>query len=164
MTWTVKITGICFVLLALGCATGISKQARSQVNYHGQFTALHTAFEEHSGKIVMLGGRILKTKAYPTSSEITVLQLPLDRSNRPKDGDDSEGRFLIRSEQFLDPAIYQPWRLLTVVGKLTGSESRSIGSFEYNYPVVEAIEIKPWPWQRKSSPSFHFGIGIGTWF
>ena len=164
MTGPLRLLGISLVFLVLGCASGFSREVRSQVNYHDEFTALQTALEEHIGKVVMLGGKILKTDAYPSSSEITVLQLPLDSSNRPRDGDDSEGRFLIRSGQFLDPAVYQQWRLLTVVGKLIGSESRSIGGFEYNYPVVEAIEIKPWPWQRTTSPSFHFGIGVGTWF
>jgi outer membrane lipoprotein len=164
MTWTVRVLGICLVLLMLGCATGVSKQARSQVTYYGSFAALQTALDEHVGEVVMFGGKILRTKAYPNSSEIAVLQLPLGSGNRPQDGDHSEGRYLIRSEQFLDPAIYEQGRLLTVVGKLSGSEARSIGGFEYNYPVVEAIELKPWPWARKASPSFHFGIGVGTWF
>jgi len=148
----------------LGCATGISRQARSQVTYRGSFPALQTASDEHVGKIVMFGGKVIETKTYPSSSEITVLQLPLGSSNRPQDGDRSEGRYLIRSEQFLDPAIYQKGRLLTVVGRLSGSEVRSIGGFEYDYPVLEAIELKPWPQGRKTSPIFHFGIGVGTWF
>jgi outer membrane lipoprotein len=112
----------------------------------------------------MLGGRVLKTEAHESSSEIVVLQLPLDSSKKPKDGDESEGRFLIRSEKFLDPAIYQQWRLLTVVGKVSGKEVRSVGDFDYVYPVLEPIEIKPWPLGRKTSPSLHFGIGVGTWF
>lgn len=164
MIRTVRLPGICLVLFMLGCATGISQQGRSQVTYRGSFTELQAALEEHRGETVMLGGRVLKTKAYPNSSEITVLQLPLDRSNRPQEGDDSEGRFLIRSKEFLDPAIYQQWRQLTVVGRISGKEVRSIGDYEYVYPVLEVIELKPWPWGKKTSPSFHFGIGVGTWF
>ena len=164
MTRIVRLSGICLVLLILGCATGISRQGRSQITYQGSFAELQTASDEHKGEAVMLGGRVLKTEAHESSSEIVVLQLPLDSSNRPKDGDDSDGRFLIRSEQFMDPAIYQQWRLLTVVGKVSGKEVRSIGGFEYVYPVLEAIELKPWPWGRKTSPSFHFGVGVGTWF
>lgn len=164
MTWTVRLVGICLVLLMVGCATGVSKQARSQITYYGSFTALQTAPDKHVGEILMFGGKILKTSAYQSSSEITVLHLPLGSGNRPQDGDRSEGRYLIRSEQFLDPAIYQQGRLLTVVGKYSRSEGRSIGEFEYSYPVIEAIELKPWPWARRTSPSFHFGIGVGTWF
>jgi outer membrane lipoprotein len=164
MTLPVRFLGVCIVFLMLGCATGISKQARSQVTYYGTFRALQKASHEHVGEIVMFGGKILRTKAYESASDIAVLHLPLGSGNRPQDGDQSEGRYLIRSEQFLDPAIYQQGRLLTVVGKLTGRETRSIGGFQYDYPVVEAIELKPWPWEKRTSPSFHFGIGVGTWF
>ena len=116
------------------------------------------------GKIVMLGGKIIETTGSETFSEITVLQLPLGRRDRPQDGDRSRGRYLVRSEQFLDPAIYQKGSRLTVVGRLSRSEVRSIGGFQYAYPLVEAIEIKLWPRARQASPSIHFGVGVGTWF
>lgn len=164
VTWAVRLVGICLVLLTLGCATGISRQARSQVTYYGSFAALQTAPDEHVGKIVMLGGKIIETTGSETFSEITVLQLPLGRRDRPQDSDRSRGRYLVRSEQFLDPAIYQKGSRLTVVGRLSGSEVRSIGGFQYAYPLVEAIEIKLWPRAREAFPRVHFGIGVGASF
>ena len=163
VTWTIRCVAICLILVLFGCATGISRETRSQVTYKGTFGALQKAPDEHRGETVMLGGRVIETKASQTSSEITVLQLPLDTSNRPQDGDQSKGRYIVRTKQFLDPAIYQAGSLLTVVGRVTGSEVRSIGGFQYVYPLVEAIEIKPWPAKGRQSPSFHFGIGVGTW-
>jgi len=161
---TLRLLGICVVFLILGCAAGISQQARSQVTYNGSFAELQTAADEHMGEIVILGGKVIETKGYPTFSEIAVLQLPLGKRDLPLDGDRSDGRYLVRSEQFLDPAIYRQGSLLTVVGRLSGSEVRSIGEFQYVYPLVEAIEIKRWPQARKTSPAVHFGIGVGTWF
>ena len=148
----------------LGCATGISQQARSQVTYQGPFAALQASPDQHIGKIVMLGGKIIETTGNGTFSEITVLQLPLGSGDRPLDDDESQGRYLIRSELFLDPAIYEKGRLLTAVGKLSGKETRSVGGFQYVYPVLEAIEIKPWPGTRERFPRLHFGIGLGTSF
>jgi outer membrane lipoprotein len=162
--WTLRLLGICLVLLMFGCATGISQQARSQVTYHGSFSELQGAVDRHRGEIIILGGKIIETKGYQSASEITVLQLPLDRRGRPEDGDRSEGRYLVRSGQFLDPAIYEKGTLLTVVGRLSGSEVRSVGGFPYVYPVVEPIELKSWARGRRSSPDLHFGIGVGTWF
>ena len=159
-----RALSICLVLIIIGCATGISRQVRSQVTYNGPFAELQKAPDEHLGEIVILGGKIIETKGSETSSEITVLQLPLDRKDRPQEGDRSEGRYLVRSEQFLDPAIYQEGSLLTVVGRLSTSEVRSIGGFQYVYPLVEAIEIKLWPRTRQATPSIHFGVGVGTWF
>ncbi len=163
MTWTIRLVAICLILFILGCATGISHQTRSQVTYEGTFAALQKAPAKHTGEIIMFGGKVIETKGSQTSSEITVLQLPLDTRHRPKDGDQSQGRYIVQSEEFLDPAIYQAGSLLTVVGRVTGSELRSIGGFQYVYPLVEAIEIKPWPATGRKSPSFHFGIGVGTW-
>jgi len=161
--WTIRLVGICLILVIFGCATGVSQQTRSQVTYKGTFAALQKAPAKHTGEIVMFGGKVIETKGSQTSSEITVLQLPIDARHRPQDGDQSQGRYIVQSKQFLDPAIYQAGSLLTVVGRVTGSELRSIGGFQYVYPLVEAIEIKPWPATGRKSPSFHFGIGVGTW-
>jgi outer membrane lipoprotein len=159
-----RFIGTCLVLLVLGCATGVSPQARSQVTYGGSFSKLQGAVGQHKDEIVIFGGKIMETKGYESASEITVLQLPLDRRDRPEDGDQSEGRYLIRSGQFLDPAIYEKGSLLTVVGRISGSEVRPIGEFQYVYPVVEPVELKLWPRDPRMSPRFRFGIGVGTWF
>jgi len=164
VAWTLRLLGICVVFLILGCAAGISKQVRSQVTYNGSFAGLQGATDEHIGEIVILGGKVIEAKGYPTFSEITVLQLPLGKKDRPQDGDRSDGRYLVRSEQFLDPAIYQQGSLLTVVGRLSTSEVRSIGGFQYVYPLVETIEIKLWPKARQATPSIRFGVGVGAWF
>jgi outer membrane lipoprotein len=160
----VRLIVMCLVFPTIGCVTGISKQSRSQVTYHGSFSELQGNIDQHGGKVVMLGGRVVETKGSQTGSEMSVLQLPLDRSGRPEDANQSEGRYLIRSGRFLDPAVYEKGTLLTVVGRLSGSEVRSIGGFQYVYPIVEAIEVKPWPREQRAFPRFHFGVGIGTSF
>jgi outer membrane lipoprotein len=112
----------------------------------------------------MLGGKVIETQSSQTSSEITVLHLPLDWRGRPEDSDRTEGRYLIRSGQFFDPAIYEKGVLVTVVGRLIGSEVRSIGEFEYVYPMVEVIEVKPWARDEGMFSGIHLGIGVGTSF
>ena len=150
------------LVLSAACASGISQQARSQVTYSGNFSALQERPSAHLGQVVIFGGKILETKASPTSSEITVLQYPLGTSDRPQDGDRSEGRFLLRSAQFLDPAVYRSGLLLTAVARITGSEVRPIGGLDYGYPVMEAIEIKLWPERSPAYPGVQFGVGVGS--
>ena len=161
---TIHILGIFLVMLVVGCATGISQQSRSKVTYIGTFSELQKTPDAYVSEVVMLGGKILEIKVSSTSSELTILQLALGRSGRPANLDQSEGRFLVRSEQFLDPATYQKGKLLTVVGILKGSGIRDIGSLDYVYPIVEAIEIKLWPKEIRTQPAFHFGFGVGTTF
>jgi outer membrane lipoprotein len=159
---TLSVLLVITVFLSAGCATGISKQARAQVTYSGNFSALQVRPRAYLGQVVMFGGKILETKASATSSEITVLQLPLGTSDRPQDGDRSEGRFLVRSVEFLDPAVYRTGLLLTAVGRMTGSEVRPIGGLDYAYPIMEAIEIKLWPERSPVYPGVQFGVGVGS--
>ncbi len=158
------VLSLCFLFLTIGCATGISRQARSKVTFYGSFKDLQRAPDEYLGEVVLFGGKIIENQVSKASSDLTVLHLSLDWLNRPLDGDRSEGRYLVRSDQFLDPAIYKKGALLTVVGRVEGSESRVIGKFDYVHPRVEAIEIKLWPRVGRGSSSVHFGIGIGTSF
>jgi len=73
----VYILCIAFAIFLVGCAPGISQQARSKVTYKGSFTALQKSPEDHKGEVVMLGGRIIETKTSPPFSELIVLQLAL---------------------------------------------------------------------------------------
>lgn len=164
MSWTGRLFLLCLVPTMVGCASGISRHARSQVTYHGSFSALQVDIDRHRGEVVMLGGKVIETQGGQPTSEMTVLQLPLDGRGRPEDGDRTEGRFLLRSTGFLDPALYEKGTLVTVVGTVIGGESRLIGSFAYDHAVVEILEIRSWRGRQGTSPQFHFGIGVGTSF
>ena len=161
---TKHILGIFLVMLVVGCAAGITQQSRSRVTFTGSFSELQKTPDSFIDEVVILGGKILEIQSSQTSSEVIVLQLPLGSNSRPVNSDQSKGRFLVRSDQFLDPAIFQKGRLLTVVGTLESSQARAIGGFKYVYPILEAIEIKLWPAESRTKPSFRFGIGIGTTF
>ena len=155
---------IFLTFIVMGCTAGISQQARSKVTYSGSFSALQKTPDVYKGEVVMLGGRIIEAKASSPLSELTVLQLAIGTSDRPKNSDKSEGRFIIQSKQLLDPAIYEKDMLVTVVGTVKGSKVLPIGDLKYTYPIVEPIEIKLWPKGMQTQPVFHFGIGVGTTF
>ena len=148
----------------MACAPAISKEARSQVTYTGSFAQLQQQPGNYQGETVLWGGKVIETKVSDGSTELFMLQLNLDSSDRPEDGSVSGGRFLVRANQFLDPAIYLPGALVTVVGTVTGSTVVPIGEMDYRYPVIEPLEIKKWDPAADSSPRIHFGIGVGTYF
>jgi outer membrane lipoprotein len=152
------------LLISFGCASGISQQSRSQVTYDGSFSNLQKAPEEYVGEILLLGGKIIENQPSPDGTELLILHLSTDSRGRPKDEDQSQGRYLVHSDQFLDPAIYEKEGLLSVVGKLVGTDVRPIGGLDYVYPKVEAIEVKLWPKSASHYPRFHIGIGVGKTF
>lgn len=159
-----KVLFLWLVLAFTACGGGISQQARDQVTYTGPFAELQQAPANYRGAMVLLGGKVIETLTKAGATELVVLQLDIGSRDRPLDNDQSQGRFLIRSARFIDPALFPPGTLITVVGRLEGSESRPIGEMPYTYPVIAPAEMKKWPAGLDTSPRFHFGIGIGTRF
>ncbi len=155
---------LCFLSLAPGCSPGLSGQARSQVTYRGAFTYIQQDPSAHVGETVLLGGRILDIRTSEERSEIMVLEMPLDHWDSPIDEDRSEGRFLVYMDRFLDPVLYNKGKLMSLVGVVRGSEIRAIGQYEYNFPTIDAIDIKLWLQDETYVPNIRLGIGVGTYF
>ena len=112
----------------------------------------------------MWGGRIIEILNRNDSTEMVILQMELDSQGYPQKSDQSQGRFLVRSNQFMDPAIYSEGTLITVVGRLEDSETRLIGEMPYLYPVITVMEMKKWSPGEDMWPRVHFGFGIGAHF
>ncbi len=84
----------------------------------------------------------------------------------PVAADDSLGRFMVRVEGFLDPAIYRPNRDVTVYGSLEKPIEQTVGERPYTFPVVRSRTPYLWPdepdyYRRDTGPDIHFGIGVG---
>ena len=161
------VRSLVFILsigLLAGCATGISRKARNTVTYHGTFSDLHQHPADGIGKTVLLGGKIIAVTTRENFTELAVLQLALDAFNRVQDNDHSEGRFLIVSHTFLDPAIYKKGDRITVVGRVTGTENRLIGQHPYRYLTIAPTEIRHEPPDPVISPRIRFGFGFGATF
>jgi outer membrane lipoprotein len=99
----------------------------------------------HLGARIILGGEVLATTPKPGETEIEVLSRTLRAGDVPERGDSTAGRFLVRSPEFLDPAIYAPGRRLTVLGTVAGRSERRVGNLPYVYPVISAERVKLWP-------------------
>jgi len=147
-----------------GCVSGVSDYSRAMVTYQGAFPELQGAPDQHRGQVAMLGGRIVETTPSSTGTEIVVLQLPLAARDKPALDQASQGRFLISSPEFLDPAAYRKLTLITVVGEVTGHVERPVGDYPYTLPVLRPIEIKQWSsndWGG-GGPAVQVGVGAGS--
>ncbi len=128
------------------------------------FAILNKDPERHVGRVVILGGKVIKSELKGGKTWIEVWQLPLDWRKRPKETDESGGRFLAYFTDFRDPAIFSPGRKVTIIGLVSGGLDQLIGEKRYHYPVVEVREAHLWPAEPKSGLFFHFGIGLGGTF
>ena len=134
-----------FTVLLAGCASAFPDDALRSVDRSVTLTALRQDPAANLGRRVLLGGDILATRPMPNQTEVELLSKPLDGDDRPRPGDASDGRVLVTTPQFLDPAVYAAGRRMTVIGTVTGEEERKIAELPYRYPVVAADAIKLWP-------------------
>jgi len=160
--WLVAVA----TLAVAGCAAVISQDTLETVDKEIRFEQVLENPDAYRGKVVLLGGEIIKTENVPDKTVITVLQRSLGYNQKPDSEGESKGRFIVSTPDFLDPAIYRPGRKITVVGSVMGKEVRPLGELEYVYPVIEKKELHIWPVEGApaTSPRFHFGIGIGKTF
>jgi outer membrane lipoprotein len=76
--------------------------------------------------------------------------------------DRSEGRFILKQNDFLDPVIYAQGREITVVGEVVGKEDLPLGKIRYDYPVVMAEHCVLWEkpgYYYPSSYPYHYYYG-----
>jgi len=141
-----------------GCSPPFPKELLDKAEKNVPFTALQKDPDKYAGKLLMIGGIIVDTKNLKEGTRIEVLQMPLDGEGRPERTDDTGGRFLVMTQQFLDGAVYHRGRMITVVGEVAAPQALPLGEIEYRYPVIAAKALHLW--SPYTGPSFSFGIGV----
>ncbi len=132
-----------------GCAPVISKQLREQVAKELTFGVVAKDPEAYKGKTVLWIGVIISSVNLQEGTMIEVLQKPADTRGKPNDVDKSEGRFLALYPGYLDVAIYNGGRKVTVAGEIQGKRIQRLGEIEYTYPLISAKEIHLWPVEKE---------------
>ncbi|MET0850204.1 MAG: Slp family lipoprotein [Candidatus Rokuibacteriota bacterium] len=137
------------LLLALalaGCASAFPSEVTVGVNREVTVAGLRAAEPgTFVNQRVIVGGEILATTPKEGQTEIEVLSRRLRSDESPERSDRSDGRFLVRAAQFLDPAVFAPGRRVTVLGTVTGEEQRPLGAVPFRYPVIASDAITLWP-------------------
>jgi outer membrane lipoprotein len=141
-----------------GCAPPFPKDLLDRTEKNVPFSALQKEPERFSGKLLMLGGMIVDAKNLKAGTQIEVLQKPLDGEGQPVATDETGGRFLVVTSQFLDGAIYHRGRSITIIGEVAGSKLQLLGELEYRYPVLTAKGLHLW--EPYSGPRFSVGVGV----
>ncbi len=148
---------LAMALLLSGCATSPFADSGAVVA-KGPADALRG--EIQPGQPVLWGGRIVGVVNAQEATELEILALPLDRADRPRASAEGGVRFVVRYPGFLEPVNYAPGRLLTALGRFVTVETRAVGEFDIEQPVIDARQIELWP-IRDPRPQTQFGIGVG---
>jgi outer membrane lipoprotein len=162
---------VCVLFFVNGCAPVISKQLRQQVAKDLTLGAVSINPDAYKGKIVLWSGVIVSSVNLKEGTIIEVLQKPADIQGKPKDVDESEGRFLALYHGYLDVVIYNEGRKVTVAGQVQGEKIQPLGEIDYTYPLISAKEIHLWPPKKEERvyypcpyPSWHYPWWYGPYW
>jgi outer membrane lipoprotein len=136
-----RAAALALALFAVGCA-------RPPAALRGTYAPLGPAearARDATGERVRWGGEIIRTTPEATETCFEILGKPLDGEARPREGDQTLGRFIACAPGFHDPAIHAAGREVTVTGTLAEPRTRPVGSYEYRFPVVRADTVHLWP-------------------
>ncbi len=148
------------VVCLSGCAHVISKDLLQEVATEITFGELYKAPQAYQGKIVLLGGVIVKTVNRKDGTLLEVYQTEIDSMGRPIKLDISGGRFLAHYKGLLESEIYHKGRKVTIAGIVQGEQVMRLGEIDYHYPFLIIKDIHLW---KKEQPRSYEPYPWGFW-
>ena len=144
------------ICLSAACSHPISQGARQAVDPSINLEIVRENPAAHVGKNLLLGGLIVGNKASAEGSELEIYSYRLALGGEPSAPRKSEGRFLARTAEFLDPVLFAQNRLVTLTGAIEGVITRTLAGSEYRYPLIRIGEIHLWPQERPRPPDYYY--------
>lgn len=141
MTCYLRALGVLMIFMLLGSCSVISKPMKKQAREKVNFRHLVEHTDVYLGQTIILGGYVIEVENSEEITLVTVLQAPLDVSDSPLSRDKSQGRFIVSVDGFLDPAVYEKDRSITVAGTVEQPIHRNIGTKQVKYINVKGREI-----------------------
>lgn len=145
------------ILLTAGCAGGPPEPIGKVLHENPSLTRVRMDIDAFIGADVRWGGVITRVDNGAEKTLIEIVRHELRGDGSPIRGGKSDGRFIASFDRFLDPAVYEAGRRLTVVGAIDGSIQRPIGEYDYRFPVVVVEGSYLWQAAEFSAPSVYPG-------
>src|SRR6185369_15027285 len=130
------------MLFLSGCAHVMSDTNLKAVDQSVRYNELSAKPEAFAGKTVLLGGVIAGVRGSDDAVMLEVAQLELFKNGVPNEASRSGGRFLAISTELIDPAVYRPGKLVTIIGEVKGKKVQKMESVDYPYPLIAVKELR----------------------
>ena len=113
--------------------------------------------QNYQNTLVRWGGTIIDVENQQTQSLIQVLVYPLNSYGRPYIDQAAVGRFIIKSSEFFDPAVYTKNSAITVAGIVHGDLEKAVGQKVLKLPVIIKQTLYIWPAYDPNSRFYDYG-------
>lgn len=139
-----------FIILAFvtlsSCAPVLQNELMSRGIFDMRASFITEDPDMYRGKLFIMGGIIVNTKATEEGSMIEAVYVPVDAMGFLKNVKPGS-RFLAlypKDKGFLDPLIYGRNREITLAGEFLEARPGKIDDMDYTYPLFEIKEIYLW--------------------
>ncbi|MDN5935803.1 MAG: Slp family lipoprotein [Nitrosospira sp.] len=149
--------------LLLGACSGLPDRLQSVPVTDVTYKQASQNLSKHDGKSVRWGGVIVKVENEQNFTLVQVLSYPLSYYGRPETRERSHGRFVIKSTKFLDPAVYEAEREITVAGTIKGDIERTIDDKTVRIPLLLGEAVYLWPYNYGYYP-YYWGYYGPYWY
>jgi len=136
------VTGLFLVLLS-GCSN-IPKHISTAPAIDLKLNEVQESIENYSTQTVRWGGEIVNVENNNDVSIIQIVQYPLNHFGKPITTQKSDGRFLAKTTEFIDPIVYKEGTLLTFTGSLDGKATRKVDQKELSLPIINVSSMYKW--------------------
>lgn len=155
--------------LFLTACSNLSPMIRNAPKMDLQLEQVQQKPSYYQGSPVRWGGKIIEVNNEDNFSRIQILSYPLNSYGRPQTARKNEGRFVIQSKEFLDPAVYKKEAEITIAGFLKGQIEHTIDKKTLKLPLVMVEEMHLWADYRYQndfyyspySPYYRYRYGYG---
>lgn len=134
-----------FVYLLLGACSTLPPTFDEVKTKDISYNQVSADLDSYQDTTVRWGGVIVDVEDDEDFSWMQVSFYPLDYYGRPVLKKPSEGRFVIKSDKFLDATLYAADREIIVVGVIDGEIERKIDNRSLRLPLIRAAAIHLWP-------------------
>ncbi|MDX1474548.1 MAG: Slp family lipoprotein [Reinekea sp.] len=143
-------------LLVLAACSNVPKNIKNPPVNDVQLNQVIVDKQASQGETVRWGGEIIAIENTNDHSMIQVVQFPLNHYGKPQKSRNSQGRFIARSTEFFDPAVYEEGTLITFSGNASGeTTTRNVDEKQIIMPIIDVTESYRWQQYDSRSTTYY---------
>ena len=156
--WRQIFLSLLLLVSTSACKAVLSEQVRSTADDETLFEEVFEDPNQHLGKIIILGGEILRLQYQGPKTEVEFAEIPLYRGGKPALGFDPGEHFFVIFPERVDEFLLRKGKVLTIAGRVIGTRK----FHGYDYPLLAYEEAYVWDKLREDRfPSFGAFLGQG---
>lgn len=147
------LLGLLLMAPALGCGGIITKQTRAQVDPNLSSAAAMAAPDQHKGKIILIGGRVLSLEHLHGQTMIEMAEIPLHAGGHPVLGAPPGNHYFLVIPFEEDGLRFKYGKLVTAAAEVLGETQPEVGVYMSRagrLPIFEVKEAHVWDKVRKT--------------